>query len=183
MTTSCPSKPGDGHHNFTSGNSSRLCDDDNQSTQTISANNKNATNNVISHCNSTSSSSSHHPPANQKNNNNNETSSISPPSSFSDNYFSATDRSHELQCQQFNNTNCTDQYSITSSSYTHKRSIQEDTCSVDSCGTTARNAKKNKTNENNSARVRCLIFQFIFTNVLSISHCHFALFSRYFYKE
>ena len=157
-----------------------LVGNEDQSTQAQFAINNNAKNNVIENCNSSSSSSYHHPPANQNNNNNNETSIISSSSSSSDDYFSATDNSLELQCHQFDNTNCTNRYSITSSSYKYKRSIQQDT----GChGTTARNAKKNKTNENNSARVRCLIFQFIFTNVLSISHCHFALFSRYFYKE
>ena len=130
-----------------------LVGNEDQSTQAQFANNNNAKNNVIENCNSSSSSSSHHPPANQNNNNNNEASIISSSSSSSDDYFSATDNSLELQCHQFDNTNCTNRYSITSSSYKYKRSIQQDT----GChGTTARNAKKNKTNENNSARVRCL---------------------------
>ena len=123
-----------------------LVGNEDQSTQAQFANNNNAKNNVIENCNSSSSSSSHHPPANQNNNNNNEASIISSSSSSSDDYFSATDNSLELQCHQFDNTNCTNRYSITSSSYKYKRSIQQDT----GC------AKKNKTNENNSARVRCL---------------------------
>ena len=130
-----------------------------QSTQAQVANNNNAKNNVIGNCNSSSSSSSHHPPANQNNNNNNET-SISKSSSSSNNYFSAIANSQELQCHQFNNTNCTDQHSITSSYYKPKRNIQYllATGSVDSRGTIARNAKKNKTNENNSVRGDVCIF-------------------------
>ena len=148
-----------------------LVGNEDQSTQAQFANNNNAKNNVIENCNSSSSSSSHHPPANQNNNNNNETSIISSSSSSSDDYFSATDNSLELQCHQFDNTNCTNRYSITSSSYKYKRSIQQDT----GChGTTARNAKKNKTNENNSARVRCLYFFSSFSQMFcpfSLSFC------------
>ena len=81
-------------------------------------------------------------------NNNNET---------SNNYFLAADQ--ELQSQhQFNNTNCTDQHSITSSYYKPKRNIRQVLGSVDSRGTIARNAKKNKTNENNSVRGDVCIF-------------------------
>ena len=109
-------------------------------------------------------------------NNNNET---------SNNYFLAADNSQEQELQsqhQFNNTNCTDQHSITSSYYKPKRKVLA-TGSVDSRGTIARNAKKNKTNENNSVRGDVCIFLVKHHNVCPISHRHFALFTRYFIQR